>query len=211
MSVATKHQDHESTATKPTDGPLLIPALTQANRAKRSLAVFVIKRPNEKKAVDKLVLSSYTLNMQSTNETVLMHLDRLVNKLLFLKKKPFFQFQGVKFYPSEIHLLLVVREKTATNATAIAKELGVTKGAVSQTLSRLEKKGVLTKTKDPYHKNELTLTFTPFGSSVFRHYGTHAAKLLKMHQRYLDHFSDEEKAVVQRFLIEAQKVFDELS
>ena len=149
--------------------------------------------------------------MATTSENVLQQLDRVINKVLFMKKKSFFAFKGIKFYPSEIHLLLVIKEKTATNATAIAEELGVTKGAVSQTLTRLESKGVLTKTKDPYHKNELTLSFTPFGTAAFKHYRVQANRLLKKHERYLDRFTDQEKAVVERFLMEADSVLDELT
>jgi DNA-binding MarR family transcriptional regulator len=73
--------------------------------------------------------------MKTTNKTVIHHLQRVINKILFLKKKNLFQFQGVKFYPSEVHVMLVIEEKRATNATRMAEQLGVTKGAVSQTLT----------------------------------------------------------------------------
>jgi DNA-binding MarR family transcriptional regulator len=147
--------------------------------------------------------------MKTTNSTVIHHLERVINKILFLKKKNLFQFQGVKFYPSEVHVMLVMGEKRATNATRMAERLGVTKGAVSQTLTRLEKKGVLTKTKDPYNKNELTLTFTPFGAEAFQYYSARVAENLEKHDRHLEQFTDDEKAAIQRFLIEVDTVLDE--
>jgi DNA-binding MarR family transcriptional regulator len=149
--------------------------------------------------------------MKISDEVVLKQLNQVINKILFLKKKSFFEFEGVKFYPSEIHLLLVAKEKTATNATSMAEELGITKGAVSQTVSRLEQKGVLTKTKDPYHKNELTLNLTTFGKEAFRYYRTYAARLAKRHERYLSRFTGQQKATIFRFLGEVEKFFDELS
>lgn len=142
---------------------------------------------------------------------VVQQLDRVINKVLFLKKRSFFEFKGVKFYPSEIHLLLVAKEKGATNATHMAEALGVTKGAVSQTLSRLEHKGILTKTKDPYHKNELTLNFTELGTAAFKYYRSYAAKLANRHKRYLDGFTDKQKATVFQFLEEVEKTLSELS
>jgi len=148
--------------------------------------------------------------MRSQNQTVLDNLQRFVNTILFIKKKDLFQFQEIKFYPSEIHLLLFMKTQGNTNATSIAKGLGVTKGAVSQTLSRLEKKGVLLKTKDPYNKNELTLDLTPFGTEAFKHYQTMAASFDQKHIDYLETFSDEEKLVIQRFLTEVDSVFKEL-
>jgi DNA-binding MarR family transcriptional regulator len=148
--------------------------------------------------------------MKPTNEEVIDRLQRVINKILFLKRKSLFQFQGVEFYPSEIHLMLVIKEKSATNATRMSEQLGVTKGAVSQTLSRLEKKGVLNKTKDPYNKNELTLTFTPFGAEAFTHYSIRVAEAIEKHSRYLERFTDDEKAIIQRFLAEVESVFDEM-
>ena len=148
--------------------------------------------------------------METTSKELVQQLDRVINKILFLKKKSFFEFEGVKFYPSEIHLLLVIKEKSATNATHMAEALGVTKGAVSQTLSRLEKKGVLTKTKDPYHKNELTLNFTDFGTAVFSYYRTQAAKLANRHERYLSQFTDRQKATVLQFLQEVEATIEEI-
>lgn len=149
--------------------------------------------------------------MKITHEMVIDHLGRIINQILSLKKRSFFQFEGVEFYPSEVHLLLVIKEKSATNATKMAGELGITKGAVSQTLSRLEKKGVLTKTKDPYKKNELTINFTSFGAAAFKYYNTRITKLNKKHDRYLNSFSDKEKVVIERFLTHVEKMIEDIA
>ena len=55
----------------------------------------------------------------------------------------FKEISSQKLYPSEIHLLLLIDAQSQLNATGLAERLGLTKGAVSQTLTRLEKKGVL--------------------------------------------------------------------
>ena len=150
------------------------------------------------------------MGMDHHTKELIEHLQQVINKILFLKKKRLFQFQDIMFYPSEIHVMLLINEQSATNATKMAEQLGVTKGAVSQTLSRLERKSVLTKTKDPYRKNELTLTFTPFGKKAFEHYSKHTGRLFKKHQRYLKTFSTAEKKVIQRFLVEVENVFDQV-
>ena len=147
--------------------------------------------------------------MNTTKEAVIEQFQRVVNQLFFMKKKKLFEFQGVKFYPSEVHLLLVVAKKNNTNATSIAEQLGVTKGAVSQTLKRLEKKEVLSKTKDPYNKNELTLEFTAFGLEAFDHYQNIATEIAKRHTLCLETMSAEQRSAIQRFLINAEKVFND--
>ena len=148
--------------------------------------------------------------MDRSSEAVLKQLQRVVNKILFLKKRSLLQFDGTDFFPSEIHLLVAITGSRATNATKIAGELGVTKGAVSQTLTRLEKKGVLVKTRDPYNKNELTLELTAFGQEAYRHYQDLAAQLNAIHERYLESFSKSEKKAIERFLVEVEQVFGQL-
>lgn len=148
--------------------------------------------------------------MNTTSDMVIGQLQRVINKILFLKKKRLFEFQGVVFYPSEVHLMLAIKDGMRANATRIAGRLGVTKGAVSQTLARLEKKGIVKKTKDPYKKNELALTFTPFGAKALEHYRTFATDLFGKHKRHLDGLTDDDRAVIQRFLIGVEGVFEEM-
>ncbi len=148
--------------------------------------------------------------MKQSTLNVHEQLQRVVNKILFLKKKSMFQFQDETFYPSEVHLMLTMGGADATNATRMAQLLGVTKGAVSQTISRLEKKGVLTKWRDPYNKNELTIELTDFGRLVFDHYRERVNSFRELHARYIDSFSEAEKETIQRFLAEVERFFDHI-
>lgn len=145
--------------------------------------------------------------MMDTNG-VLSQLRRVVNQLLFLKKKRMFSFEDVDFYPSEVHLMLVIRDRVATNATRIAEELGVTKGAVSQSLSRLERKGVLIKSRDTDNKNELTLTFTPLGQRALDHYREQTRGVFDGARALLDSYSPNQRRAVEVFLKEVEKGLD---
>ena len=145
------------------------------------------------------------------NEIIILQMQRVINKLLFLKKRKHFQFHGVSLYPSEIHVMIVVDEACASNATKIAQTLGVTKGAVSQTLSRLEKKGVLFKTKDPYHKNELELTFTKLGVKALKYYKKQAEELFRQHERYLSRLSQKEKLIIHRFMSHMEALVNDIA
>ncbi|MGD9182483.1 MAG: MarR family transcriptional regulator, partial [Desulfobacterales bacterium] len=98
--------------------------------------------------------------MKTSVDIIKNQIMRVINKIIFSEKKKVMKFKGISLYPSEIHLLLVIKNDIDSNATKIAKQLSLTKGAISQTLSRLEKKGIIFKTKDPYNKNELNLSLT---------------------------------------------------
>ena len=145
------------------------------------------------------------------NAQMIRQIQRVINRIIFMEKQQRFEFEGIKLYPSEIHLLLIIDEKYATNATKMAEQLGVTKGAVSQTLSRLEKKGVLIKTKDPQKKNELTLAFTPMGAKAFEHYKAGTARFFEMHDAYLSTLSAGDREVIQQFLKQMEEAFRKVS
>lgn len=144
--------------------------------------------------------------MNISNEKVIEKLLGVINKFIFLKKERLFTFGGVDFYPSEIHLMLAIKDGCSENATRIAEKLGITKGAVWQTLKRLEKKSVILKTKDPYNKNELRLTFTKFGNDALKHYKGVKKNLELIHDNYLKKYSEKEKYVIYRFLEDLDKI-----
>ena len=144
-------------------------------------------------------------------DDVLVQLRRVVNQLLFLKRRRMFSFEGVDFFPSEVHLMLVVQDRVGTNATRIAQELGVTKGAVSQSMSRLEEKGVLNKSRDPENKNELTLTFTPLGKRALDHYRRRTRGVFNGARALLDGYPPHHRQAVEAFLKEVEKGLEKLS
>lgn len=137
-------------------------------------------------------------------------LFRVINKFLFLEKKRVFECGGIKLYPSELHLMRLIASDKSINATAMAKAFGVTKGAVSQTLSRLEKKGVLFKSRDPHNKNELSAHFTRFGKRAFESHLKSLESLNAAYEGYIASLSKGEKEVIESFLKHIEGFVDKL-
>ncbi len=135
---------------------------------------------------------------------------RFINKIIFLEKKKIFAHEGVKLFPSEIHLMLWIEQGETGNATRIAQGLGISKSAVSQTLSRLEKKNILIKEKDTSNKNELILSFTGFGSQALNRYKQTLLSGMAGHGQYLESLSDEEKRVIRQFMAHMESVIETL-
>lgn len=151
----------------------------------------------------------YIQNMKKLHDRISRKIHEFINKIIFLEKKNIFKFEGLSLYPSEIHLILIISEKP-TNATQMAEMLNVTKGAVSQTISRLEKKGILQKEKDPYYKNELTLTFTPLGKRVFDRYKQMRASMGSKLKEDISSFNNNEQKVIDKFLDHMLKIFNQI-
>ncbi len=125
---------------------------------------------------------------------------RVINGFLFLEKRSVFRRGDLRLYPSEIHLMQVIRENPDLNAGQMAQRLGLTNGAVSQTLARLEKKGVLQRRKDPSLKNRLTAVFTPSGNRAIQGFEKKQAPAGETFSAYLAGLSDRERKTVDEFL-----------
>lgn len=148
--------------------------------------------------------------MENSQRDVSTQLFRLINKIIFLEKKKIFEYEGVKLFPSEIHVLLSIEGKQSTNATKLAAKLGISKSAVSQTISRLEKKGVIIKNKDPYNKNELILSMTAFGDQAFAQYKKKQASNRLHFNQYLNTLSEDDSEMINNFLQKVTAMLDQL-
>ncbi|MGD9210179.1 MAG: MarR family transcriptional regulator [Desulfobacteraceae bacterium] len=148
--------------------------------------------------------------MKTLSENIKKQIENVINKILFKEKKKIFKFKEVSLYPSEVHLMLVIKNDIDTNVTQIAKQLGLTKGAISQTLLRLEKKGIITKTKDPYNKNELKLSLTDFGEKAYQLCQSSLASFARIHDAYLANLDSTEKEVILNFLQHMEKAMDDI-
>ena len=149
--------------------------------------------------------------MSVSHKAIAAQITRVVNKFIYLeKKKSVIEYRGVRLYPSEIHLMAVIAEDQATNATVMANKLGITKGAVSQTFARLEKKGILTKIKDPYNKNEVTAYFTELGEGALKEHRKMRASIQTKHEQYFWPLSENDRNVIRGFLSHLENFADKL-
>lgn len=149
--------------------------------------------------------------MDTNHDNMADLLQRVINRLIFLEKKTIFQHGGVKLHPSEIHLMQLIQAEDRINATQMAQRLGITKGAVSQTLTRLEKKGILQKSKDPRQKNELTASFTPLGQAAAAAFKEQQAQRTALFARYMGQMPPQDRRAVAGFLDQMERFLAELA
>jgi len=146
----------------------------------------------------------------AADETLASHITRVINKLIFLEKKSIVEVDGVKLFPSEVHLLEVIVQDPTINALGMARKLGISKGAVSQTLTRLDKKGIIFKVKDPANKNEITAHFTGLGKKAVAQHDSMRASLQKEYEHYLRNLAKGERKVIHNFLAHVEGFIDRL-
>jgi DNA-binding MarR family transcriptional regulator len=125
---------------------------------------------------------------------------RVLNRAMVLEKKTLLEHGEVHLYPSEIHLMQVIQEVPDLSAGEMAGRLGISNGAVSQTLTRLEKKKVIQKTKEPSLKNRVTAVLTDSGKAVLQHFEAGQERALQQFSAYLTSLSERDRKTVEQFL-----------
>ncbi|MBT3312067.1 MAG: MarR family transcriptional regulator [Desulfobacterales bacterium] len=92
--------------------------------------------------------------------------ERILNKVHQVEKKPRDFGSGELLYIAEIHTIVAIEKNPGINTTKLSGLLGVTKGAVSQTIGKLERKAYLKKIKDKNNDKNVLFELTKKGKQV---------------------------------------------
>ncbi len=97
---------------------------------------------------------------------VLRNFSRAMAKYSQIERKAFDFGIGMELYPAEIHMVMAVDMRDGAGVTELAEELGITKGAVSQLVTKLVKKGLLLKEPDPENGSRVVVMTTEIGHAA---------------------------------------------
>lgn len=95
-------------------------------------------------------------------------IQRFVNQYNRLEKLPFDIGAGEVLHPSEMHLIEAVGRRTGDTVTRLCEAFGVTKGAVSQLVTKLEGRGYVQRIRTGARTREVEIRLTEKGEEVFR-------------------------------------------
>jgi DNA-binding MarR family transcriptional regulator len=99
---------------------------------------------------------------------IAQYVTKIKNKLNKLDKKPIDFGTGEKLYASELHTIEAIGEKYGDTVTELCNLFGTTKGAVSQIISKLEKKQLISKERNRDYAKEINISLTEKGWVVFK-------------------------------------------
>lgn len=85
---------------------------------------------------------------------------------------------GVPLYTSEVHMIVNIGRTEGIRAVDLAEQLGITKGAVSQTLKKLEEKSLV-------KREQKLLVLTESGRKVFEQHEERYSKKVKAFYDYV--------------------------
>ena len=125
---------------------------------------------------------------------------RVVNKFNRFEKIPMDFGIDEKLFPSEIHTIEAIGRHPQMNVTQMAQKLGITKGAVSQTLKKLVEKQLVKKVKGIANDKELFLELTQKGRKAYRGHAKFHNDMYKDFMKYMDKISHRDFMAFQEIL-----------
>ncbi len=90
----------------------------------------------------------------------------LADKINRLEKKGL-EYNGEKLYTSEVHTIEAIGKNQGSTVMELCRHFDITKGAVSQVITKLHDKGFVEKVRNPDFGKEKIITLTPAGWEVF--------------------------------------------
>jgi DNA-binding MarR family transcriptional regulator len=128
----------------------------------------------------------------------------IINKINEMGKKPKNFGTGHLLYQSEIHTIHAIGKHEGANSSELAQILGITKGAVTQVISKLVQKNLVEKYKTNNNKKEVYLKLTPQGEIANKGHDLYHEKIYKEMVAYLDGLEDNEIQII-------MKLFDDIN
>ena len=99
-------------------------------------------------------------------EKLALAFKRLVHVLTTGKRTPY-EFGDTALYAAEVHVLEMIGTNPGITATDIVNNMQVTKGAISQIVSKLNRKGLVQKSSRTGNLKTQEITLTEKGREVF--------------------------------------------
>lgn len=116
--------------------------------------------------IDKSVKLLYSLTMQKNTHEMIAQLRRIARKKSELDKRPNTFGTDVEMLPAEMYLVEILGANEGLCMTRIAEIMQITKGAVSQTFKKLEKKSLVKKYHDPANASRSLLYLSKEGKKT---------------------------------------------
>jgi DNA-binding MarR family transcriptional regulator len=117
-------------------------------------------------------------------EEILQKLEKVIVMIESMHTPSLSFGTGVLMHTKEIHTVQAIGRHPGINVTKLAEQSGVTKGAVSQTISKLVRKGLVRKTHAPGNEKEVILELTDLGWVGFQNHEKFHMDTLDMARQY---------------------------
>ena len=122
---------------------------------------------------------------------------KMLNLYSVITRKPKDYGTGDLLYFNEVHTMTFVDRNRKVNLTRLAEIMGVTKGAISQTINKLVKKGLIIK-QNFNNRKEINLMLSEKGRIVIKAHESFQKDIFTFAGKLYDNASPEDREIVKR-------------
>ncbi len=127
-------------------------------------------------------------------------INKFVNRYNKLEKMPFEVGDGNVLFPSEMNMIEAIGKGAGNTVTQLCIAFGVTKGAISQLISKLVTRGYVQKERNETFSKEIALSLTEKGLEVFRKHEHFHQKMDQSMENLIKHIPHEKLAAFKEIL-----------
>lgn len=138
--------------------------------------------------------------MDNELQTLIDLFLKILHLYSVIDKKPKDYGTGDLLYIAEIHTITMVGKNREINSTRLAEIMGVTKGAISQTIRKLVSKKFIIKSNTT-NKKEFSLTLSEKGDVVFKGQESFQKELFEFASSLYQQARPEDRNMVKRLFI----------
>lgn len=133
---------------------------------------------------------------------------RAVSKMNRSEKRARSYGTEVMLHPSEVHAAMLIGNNPEQHVSELARIAGITRGAVSQVVAKLEKKGLVKKVTNPDSNLRTIPQLTDMGWKAYRnHEQLHEEQDADLFN-YIRHLREDQVEVLTNFFVQLEKVAD---
>jgi DNA-binding MarR family transcriptional regulator len=140
---------------------------------------------------------------------LLSTLTTITKKINLMEKNPRVYGKGLMVYPSQIHAIVAIGHKPGINITELAELLEVTKASASEVITKLEKNGLVRKTRDAGNNKEVLLHITSECRVILEDVDRRHEKMFRDFESILGELDETSYGVVIRVLKRVEFHLDE--
>ena len=141
-------------------------------------------------------------------EEILQKLEKVIVTVESMHTPSFNFGTGVLMHTKEIHTVQAIGRHPGINVTKLAEYAGVTKGAVSQTINKLVRKGLVQKTHASGNEKEVILELTDLGWVGFQNHEKFHMDTLDIAREY---YGDQLESKLDRINLAADDIYKMLN
>ena len=114
----------------------------------------------------------------------------------------------VEIFRTEIHVINLIGDNQNLHLSELARKFSVTRGAISATIKRLVKKGLVKKVLDNENQTRLLVSLTEKGIIAYNSHEKYHNEYDSDMFTYINELNEDELEILNTFLIKANKMAD---